>query len=240
MRGVTAIFGPSGCGKTTVLRCVAGLQMFEDGYLSIGSEIWQDGAHSGRPMSGGLEAERAALSQTERERFVAQALSRLSAEATGAAVTRKAGVPGSRRQHPRRPGAHDGAPDHHRPARRRAAERVRRRRPVRPVPRGWHRRQTASGYALCRRRGLRARAALPQRRLRRLRPPAGRGADHRAAWGAGRAARAGRARGEDSARARPITVVVNVTAADASSFRASQGQIAADMACVIDRARRNR
>ena len=29
---------------------------------------------------------------------------------------------------------------------------------------------------------------------------------------------------------RPITVVVNVTAADASSFRASQGQIAADMA----------
>ena len=29
---------------------------------------------------------------------------------------------------------------------------------------------------------------------------------------------------------RPITVVVNVTAAGASSFRASQGQIAADMA----------
>src|ERR671918_1811094 len=35
---------------------------------------------------------------------------------------------------------------------------------------------------------------------------------------------------------RPITVVVNVTAADASSFRASQGQIAADMARAIDRA----
>jgi molybdate transport system ATP-binding protein len=44
MRGVTAIFGPSGCGKTTVLRCFAGLQMLADGYLSIGGEIWQDGA----------------------------------------------------------------------------------------------------------------------------------------------------------------------------------------------------
>jgi phage-related minor tail protein len=39
---------------------------------------------------------------------------------------------------------------------------------------------------------------------------------------------------------RPITVVVNVTTADASSFRASQGQIVADMARAIDRARRNR
>jgi lambda family phage tail tape measure protein len=39
---------------------------------------------------------------------------------------------------------------------------------------------------------------------------------------------------------RSITVVVNVTAADASSFRASQGQIAADMARAIDRASRNR
>jgi hypothetical protein len=39
---------------------------------------------------------------------------------------------------------------------------------------------------------------------------------------------------------RPITVVVNVTAADASSFRASQGQIAADTARAIDRASRNR
>jgi lambda family phage tail tape measure protein len=39
---------------------------------------------------------------------------------------------------------------------------------------------------------------------------------------------------------RPITVVVNVTAADAGSFRASQGQIAADMARAIERASRNR
>jgi molybdate transport system ATP-binding protein len=44
MRGVTAVFGPSGCGKTTVLRCVAGLQMLRDGYLSVGGEVWQDGA----------------------------------------------------------------------------------------------------------------------------------------------------------------------------------------------------
>jgi hypothetical protein len=38
----------------------------------------------------------------------------------------------------------------------------------------------------------------------------------------------------------PITVVVKVTAADASSFRASQGQIAADLAGEIDRASRDR
>jgi hypothetical protein len=38
---------------------------------------------------------------------------------------------------------------------------------------------------------------------------------------------------------RPISVI-NVTAADASSFRASQGQMAADMARAIDRASRNR
>jgi lambda family phage tail tape measure protein len=48
-------------------------------------------------------------------------------------------------------------------------------------------------------------------------------------------------REEKSAREqRPITVVVNITAADANSFRASQGQIAADMARAIDRASRNR
>jgi lambda family phage tail tape measure protein len=48
-------------------------------------------------------------------------------------------------------------------------------------------------------------------------------------------------REEKSAREqRPITVLVNVTAADTSSFRASQGQIAADMARAIDRASRNR
>ena len=45
---------------------------------------------------------------------------------------------------------------------------------------------------------------------------------------------------EEKTEQRPITVVVNVTAADANSFRASQGQIAADMARAIDRAGRNR
>jgi hypothetical protein len=35
-------------------------------------------------------------------------------------------------------------------------------------------------------------------------------------------------------------VVINVTASDANSFRASQGQIAAEMARAIDRAGRNR
>jgi molybdate transport system ATP-binding protein len=44
MRGVSALFGPSGCGKTTVLRCVAGLQMLRDGHISVGGEVWQDGA----------------------------------------------------------------------------------------------------------------------------------------------------------------------------------------------------
>ena len=48
-------------------------------------------------------------------------------------------------------------------------------------------------------------------------------------------------REEKSAREQwPITVVVNVTAADANSFRASQGQMAADMARAIERASRNR
>lgn len=42
-RGVTGLFGPSGCGKTTILRCLAGLTRFDDGYLAVDGEIWQDG-----------------------------------------------------------------------------------------------------------------------------------------------------------------------------------------------------
>jgi molybdate transport system ATP-binding protein len=41
-QGITAIFGPSGCGKTTVLRAIAGLERCDNGYFSIGEEIWQD------------------------------------------------------------------------------------------------------------------------------------------------------------------------------------------------------
>jgi molybdate transport system ATP-binding protein len=40
--GITAIFGPSGCGKTTLLRAMAGLEKNSNGFLKIGSSIWQD------------------------------------------------------------------------------------------------------------------------------------------------------------------------------------------------------
>jgi molybdate transport system ATP-binding protein len=39
--GVTALFGPSGCGKTMVLRCIAGLQRFNDGLCEIDGDVWQ-------------------------------------------------------------------------------------------------------------------------------------------------------------------------------------------------------
>ncbi|CUB02288.1 molybdenum ABC transporter ATP-binding protein [Marinomonas fungiae] len=41
-QGVTAIFGHSGSGKTTFLRCVAGLERAQSGYLEIEGQVWQD------------------------------------------------------------------------------------------------------------------------------------------------------------------------------------------------------
>ena len=42
-QGITALFGPSGCGKTSLLRAIAGLEHCADGYLKVGSMIWQHG-----------------------------------------------------------------------------------------------------------------------------------------------------------------------------------------------------
>ncbi|MEO6677409.1 MAG: molybdenum ABC transporter ATP-binding protein [Pseudomonas sp.] len=41
-RGVTALFGHSGSGKTTCLRCIAGLEKAEEGFIQINDEVWQD------------------------------------------------------------------------------------------------------------------------------------------------------------------------------------------------------
>lgn len=38
----TVLFGPSGAGKSTVLRCLAGLEMPENGRICFGSETWFD------------------------------------------------------------------------------------------------------------------------------------------------------------------------------------------------------
>jgi molybdate transport system ATP-binding protein len=41
-RGVTALYGHSGSGKTTCLRCIAGLERAEHGFIRINDEVWQD------------------------------------------------------------------------------------------------------------------------------------------------------------------------------------------------------
>lgn len=41
-RGVTALFGHSGSGKTTCLRCIAGLEKADEGFIQINDEVWQD------------------------------------------------------------------------------------------------------------------------------------------------------------------------------------------------------
>jgi molybdate transport system ATP-binding protein len=41
-RGVTALFGHSGSGKTTCLRCIAGLDRADEGFIQVNDEVWQD------------------------------------------------------------------------------------------------------------------------------------------------------------------------------------------------------
>lgn len=43
-RGVSALFGHSGSGKTSCLRCFAGLDRPQQGYLQVAGECWQDSA----------------------------------------------------------------------------------------------------------------------------------------------------------------------------------------------------
>ncbi len=47
---ITVLFGPSGCGKTTVLRCLAGLEQPEEGFIRFGDESWFE-AHAGVCLS---------------------------------------------------------------------------------------------------------------------------------------------------------------------------------------------
>jgi molybdate transport system ATP-binding protein len=41
-RGVTALYGHSGSGKTTCLRCIAGLERAEQGFIQVNDEVWED------------------------------------------------------------------------------------------------------------------------------------------------------------------------------------------------------
>ncbi|KQZ92837.1 MULTISPECIES: molybdenum ABC transporter ATP-binding protein [unclassified Pseudomonas] len=45
-RGVTALYGHSGSGKTTCLRCIAGLERADQGFVQVNDEVWQDSANN--------------------------------------------------------------------------------------------------------------------------------------------------------------------------------------------------
>ncbi len=44
--GLTVLFGRSGSGKTSLLRCIAGLEKADKGYLSFKDQIWQEAGSS--------------------------------------------------------------------------------------------------------------------------------------------------------------------------------------------------
>ncbi len=44
--GVTALFGRSGCGKTRLLRCLAGLEIAQQAWLSVDGDCWHDSARN--------------------------------------------------------------------------------------------------------------------------------------------------------------------------------------------------
>ena len=44
----TTLVGPSGSGKTTVLRCLAGLEHLDDGYITFDGKCWDGASRGGR------------------------------------------------------------------------------------------------------------------------------------------------------------------------------------------------
>jgi len=48
---ILILFGPSGSGKTTVLRCLAGLERPERGFIRFGAETWFDGQVNATPQA---------------------------------------------------------------------------------------------------------------------------------------------------------------------------------------------